>query len=62
MHKTKRPKNFRVVTPRVCATCLKYTIHPGGWGCLREGDIGDTGDMMQYERTCDYWRRQINIE
>ncbi len=56
MHKRKRPKDLRSVNPRVCATCHDYTTCQGGWGCQREGALGDTGDMTQYETVCDYWQ------
>jgi len=43
MRRKAKPKNARLVIPRVCQFCRSYAVkgpypHPAGWFCDREGE------------------------
>jgi len=53
-----RPKNFRIVRPRVCGFCRYYAAKAEGWFCDREGIDGlrrpfGTYSWSPFRHTCD---------
>ena len=64
MKKLNPPKNYREITPRVCAYCERYIEIDPVWTCERWFDykklehhtFRDMRDKGQYTSTCDYYK------